>query len=127
MNIEENTEEWILDMRKYFRVHNYSSEMKARLAIYNLNGKATRWWRDFKHTKKEEVREIRWTKFRKIFQEKYIFLDIKVKYFDELHMGSMTMDAFINIFLDLLHYVPYVKDEKLKIQQFLGFLSPNFR
>ena len=37
------------------------------------------------------------------------------------------MDAFINIFLDLLHYVPYIKEEKVKIQQFLGGLPPNFR
>ena len=40
-------------------------------------------------------------------------------------MKSMTMDTFINIFLYLLHYVPYIKDEKVKIQQFLGCLSPN--
>ena len=33
----------------------------------------------------------------------------------EMHMGSMTMDAFINRFLDLLHYVPYIKEEKVKI------------
>ena len=42
-------------------------------------------------------------------------------------MGSMTVDSFINIFLDLLHYVPYIKDDKVKIQQFLGCLPPNFR
>ena len=56
MNTGEKSEEWLLGMRKYFRVHNYSSEMKAHLAIYNLNGKADRWWRDLKHTKKEEVK-----------------------------------------------------------------------
>ena len=39
----------------------------------------------------------------------------------------MTMDDFINIILDLLHYVPYIKDEKVKIKQFLGCLPPNFR
>ena len=49
----ENAEEWLLGMSKYFQVHNYSSEMKARLAIYNLNGKEARWWRDLEHTKKE--------------------------------------------------------------------------
>ena len=43
------------------------------------------------------------------------FFNRKVKEFHELHMGSMTMDAFINIFLDLLHYVPYIRDEKVKI------------
>ena len=36
------------------------------------------------------------------------------------------MDAFINIFLDLLHYVPYIKEEKVKIQQFLGCIPPIF-
>ena len=55
-----------------------------------------------------------------------IFFDRKVKEFHGLHMGSMTMDDFINIFLDLLHYVPYIKDEKVKIQQFLGCLPPKF-
>ena len=38
MNIDEKAEEWILGMRKYFQVHNYSSKMKLCLAIYNLNG-----------------------------------------------------------------------------------------
>ena len=92
--------------------------MKYSLAIYNLNGKAARWWRELKHTKQDELREICWSKFHKIFQEKYMserFFDRKVKEFHELHMGSMTMDSFINKFLDLLHYVPYIKYEKVKI------------
>ena len=81
-----------------------------------------------KHTKKDEVREICWSNFCNIFQEKYmseIFFDRKVKEFHELRMGSMTMDAFIKIFLYLLHYVPYIKDEKVKIQQLLGCIPPN--
>ena len=113
-------------MRKYFQGHNYSSEMKAHLSIYKLNGKATRWWRDLKHTKKDELSEIRWDNFGKIFQDKYMserFFDRKVKEFHELCMGSMTI---INIFLDLLHYVPYIKEEKIKIQHFLGCFPPSF-
>ena len=54
------------------------------------------------------------------------FFDRKVKEFHELHMGSMTMDVFINKFLDLLHYVPYIKEEKVKIYQFLGCLPLSF-
>ena len=42
--------------------------------------------------------------------------DCKVKELHELRMGSMIMDAFINRFLDLLHYVLYIKEEKVKIQ-----------
>ena len=41
-------------------------------------------------------------------------------------MASVTMDAFINRFLDLLHYVPYIKNEKLKIQYFWGVFLPIF-
>ena len=44
------------------------------------------------------------------------FFEKKVKGFHELRMGSMTMDSFINRFLDLLHYVPYIKDKMVKIQ-----------
>ena len=96
--------------------------MKAHIAIYNLNLKASRWWRDLKHSKKDDLREVWWTKFRNIFQEKYMsksFFDRKVKDFHELRIESMTMDSFMNIFLDMLHCVPYIKDEKVKIQQFL--------
>ena len=55
------------------------------------------------------------------------FFDIKVKEFHELIIGSMTMDDFINRILDLLHYVSYIKVEKVKLHQFLGCLPPNFR
>ena len=75
MNTGEKDEEGLLGMRKYFRIHKeniYSREMKSHLAIYNLNGKVARWWRDLNHTKKYEVREIRWINFRKNFQEKYM-------------------------------------------------------
>ena len=63
--------------------------MKAWLSIYNLNGKVARWWRDLKHTKKDELREIRWDTFQKCFQEKYMskrFFDRKMKEFHELRM-----------------------------------------
>ena len=92
--------------------------MKVRLAIYNLNGKEARWWRYLKHTKKDELREICLDTFKKCFQEKYTsksFFDKKVKEFNKLCMGSVTMDVFINIFIDMLHYVPYIKEEKVKI------------
>ena len=103
--------------------------MKSCLEIYNLKGKATKWWRDLNHTKKDEAKEILWSNFHRMFQEKYmceIFSDKKVKQFHKLRLGSMDIDSFINIFFDLLHYVPYIKDEKVKIQQFLGCLRKNF-
>ena len=59
----ENTEEWLLGMNKYFREHNYSREIKSQLDIYNLNVKVSIWWRDLKHTKRDEVKDIIWITF----------------------------------------------------------------
>ena len=55
VNTGEKTKEWLLGMSKCFQVHSYSIVMYDRLSIYNLNGKASRWWKDLKDTKKYEL------------------------------------------------------------------------
>ena len=35
----EEVESWLSGMRKYFQIYNYSNQLKARMAIYNLSGK----------------------------------------------------------------------------------------
>jgi len=42
-------------------------------------------------------------------------------------MGSMTNDEYTSIFLDLLRYVPYLTEEKDKIQRFIGGLPIEFK
>jgi hypothetical protein len=32
----EEVEAWLLGMRKYFQLHNYSSNMEAKISIYHL-------------------------------------------------------------------------------------------
>ena len=39
----EEAEAWLLDIKKYFQIYNYSSNMKVRMAVYNLKGKASIW------------------------------------------------------------------------------------
>ena len=41
---EEDVETWLLGMRKYFQLQNYSSHAKGRIAMYQLKGKASMWW-----------------------------------------------------------------------------------
>ena len=48
------------------------------------------------------------------------YYDGKAKELYELRMGSMTDEEYITKFLDLLRYVPYLKDEKAKIQRFVN-------
>jgi hypothetical protein len=35
----EEAEAWLLDIKNYFQIYNYSNNMKVRMAIYNLKGK----------------------------------------------------------------------------------------
>jgi hypothetical protein len=40
----EEVEAWLLDIKKYFQIYNYSSNMKIIIDIYNPKGKASIWW-----------------------------------------------------------------------------------
>jgi hypothetical protein len=61
------------------------------------------------------------------FQKKYLtkqYYVKKMKDFFELELGSMTIDEYERIFLELLNYVPFIKDENVNIQRYLnGFPS----
>ena len=47
----EEAEAWILGMKKYFQIYNYSDILKARMAIYNLTRHVDIWWWDVKRVK----------------------------------------------------------------------------
>ena len=47
----EEAESWLSGMRKYFQIYNYSNQLKARMAIYNLSRKADIWRQDLKRVK----------------------------------------------------------------------------
>ena len=51
---------WLLGMRKYFQVQDYSGNMKATVAIFNLNGRASIWWEHLRKVKKISERKIVW-------------------------------------------------------------------
>ena len=42
-------------------------------------------------------------------------------------MGAMRDDEYTSIFLELLRYVPYLKDEKVHIERFINELSVTFK
>ena len=117
-------------MRKYFQVQDYSGNMKARVAIFNLTGRASICWEHFRQVKKSNERKIVWKQFWKYFKEKYLsdrYYDDKIKEFHELRLGHQTMEEYANMFLELLRYVRYIKDEKVKIQRFLSGFPQSYK
>jgi hypothetical protein len=41
---DEDGETWLLGIRKYFKLHNYSSQAEGIIAIYQLKRKSLMWW-----------------------------------------------------------------------------------
>jgi hypothetical protein len=82
--IGEEYEAWLLDINTYFQIYNYSSNMKVRMAIYNLNGKDSIWWQDLNLDKGLKEKQMEWSEFKKYFEKKYLsesYYQIKLRNF----------------------------------------------
>jgi hypothetical protein len=104
--------------------------LKARVATFNLNGKASIWWEDLKNVKGIHEEDLSWERFEKYFRKKYLsekYFDEKTKEFYELKLGQLTIEEYVSRFLELLRYVPYIKAEKAKVQRFISGLPKDYQ
>jgi hypothetical protein len=119
----EEAEVWLLGLKKYLRVHDYSENLKVRITIFNLNGKASILCEDLRNVKGIHEKDLSWKQFEKYFKKKYLsekyfkkkylsekYSDGKTKEFYELKLGQLTIEEYIIKFLELIRYVPYIKD-----------------
>ena len=69
----EEAESWLPGMKKYFQIYNYSNQLKARMAIYNLSGTDDIWWQYLKRVKGIREKNVNWSTFKKCFKKKFLF------------------------------------------------------
>jgi len=127
---EEAAEAWLINMNKYFQVYEYDHHLKARLAIFQLQAKATLWWEEVKMVRGVSEQDVTWEMFQRYFKEKYLterFYDEKAREFHDLRLGQQTIDEFVTKFTSLLRYVPYIREEKAKVQRFVSNLPLTMR
>lgn len=120
---------WILGMNKFFKSHEYTNNLKAKIAFFNLKGKADIWWEDVKWARDIKTYELSWREFKRLFGKKYLserYYNNKAKELYELKMGSMIDEEYTTKFLELIWYVPYLTDEKAKVQRFVSGLPLTF-
>ena len=55
------------------------------------------------------------------------YYERKKKEFYELKLGLITMKDLIYKFQDLLRFMPYIKEEKVKVQRFLSCLPQSYK
>ena len=82
---DQEAEAWLLGMRKYFQVQDCSGNMKARVAIFNLTGRASIWWEHHRQVKRVNERRIVWKQFKKYFKQNYLFDRYYDDKFKEFH------------------------------------------
>jgi hypothetical protein len=83
------------------------------------------WCDQLKKDKNLDEKRISWRHFKGYFQDKYFsehYYERKMKEFFEIELGTMEMDECEKIFFELLKYVEFRNDEKVKIQRFLSGL-----
>jgi hypothetical protein len=91
INKGEESEVWLLNLKKYFRFHDYSENLKAQIAIFNLNWKASISWEDLRNVKGVHEKDLSWKKIEKYFNKKYMsekYFDRKTKEFYELKVET---------------------------------------
>jgi hypothetical protein len=124
---DEDAETWLMGMRKYFQLQNYSSHAEGRISIYQLKGKASIWWDHLVQVQHVREKNVTWREFKRHFENKCLtkrYSNKKMKEFFELKLGSMSIDEYEGRFLELLKYVPFIKDETVNIQRYpSGLLS----
>jgi hypothetical protein len=67
---DEDAETWLLGMRKYFQLHNYSSHAEGRISIYQLKGKASMWWDHLVQVQHIKEKNVTWRDDNKLKQWK---------------------------------------------------------
>ena len=89
----QDVESWFLGMNKFFRVHDYSENMKEKITKFSLKGKAYIQWEDVNNVRDIHEEELSWIEFERLLRKKYLlerYYDDNEKAFYELKMGSMT-------------------------------------
>ena len=75
-------------------------------------------------------KQLEWSDFNKYFKKQYLsesYYERKMEEFYELRLRQMTMEDLIYKFMELLRFVPYIQEDKVKIQRFLSYLPQSYR
>lgn len=64
--------------------------------------------------------------FKKKYLTKHYFDDNATKFHD-FKVSQISMDDLVMKFIDILRYVPYICEEKAKVQHFIKFIALYFK
>ena len=81
------TEAWLENMAMCFALHDYTSNMKVHMAVFQLKGIALIWWKMLLPQLNMVVEDVSWELFEEQFQERYLskeFIERQLNEFNAL-------------------------------------------
>ncbi|XP_028754094.1 uncharacterized protein LOC114713594 [Neltuma alba] len=101
-------EDWVMKLEKIFRVMECSTERKAQMAIYKLEGDADRWWKNTELLLQARNVPLTWEVFKEKFNEKYFPQSIRdgkeAEFLTLAQAENESFDDYLAKFIRLSRY-----------------------
>jgi hypothetical protein len=122
--------DWLKGVEKKLVIAQCTDREKVLFTAHQLFGMATNWWETNCNTH-ADVDSITWNEFKACFRNHYVprgTMQLKKKEFADLKQGSMTVNEYLNSFIQLSRYaIDDINTNKKKHDMFLNGLNDDIQ
>jgi hypothetical protein len=123
-------EEWLKRVEKKLMIAQCTDREKVLFAVHQLFGMTTNWWETYCNTH-PDVDSIMWNEFKAHFCNHYVprgTMKLKNKEFTDLKQGGMTLNEYLNSFIQLSRYATKdINTDEKKQDMFLEGLNDDIQ
>eukprot|EP00253_Pinus_taeda_P033151 PITA_33151 len=122
----ECTEAWLEGMSRCFRLREYSSSAKAKIAIFQLKESALIWWGNLEKQLHLTSDNVPWELFEERFRAKYLppyFQQQQARAFHTLVQGNKIVEEYEIRFMEFVKYIHYLDSDERQTERFIFGLN----
>jgi hypothetical protein len=125
-----DAEDWLKGVEKKLVITHCTDREKVLFTAHQLYGIAANWWETYCNTH-ANIYTITWKKFKVRFRTHYVprgTMKLKRKEFADLKQGGMTVNEYLNSFIQLSRYAPDdINTDEKKQDIFLNGLNDDIQ
>jgi hypothetical protein len=125
-----DVEDWLKGVEKKLVIAQCTDREKVLFAVHQLYGTVANWWETYCNTH-VNVDAITWNEFKAPFHTHYVprgTMELKRKEFADLKQGGMTVNEYLNSFIQLSRYaLDDINTDKKKQDVFLNGLNDDIQ
>jgi hypothetical protein len=125
-----DAEDWLKGVEKKLMIAQCTDREKVLFAAHQLYGTAANWWETYCNAH-VNVDTITWNEFKARFRTHYVphgTMKLKKKEFADLKQDGMTVNEYLNSFIQLSRYAPDdINMDEMKQDMFLNELNDDIQ